>query len=130
MADEMFTLEDLNRACDHLATLPFFPKESRGPVMTTLRRMCPHKRALEWLVAEVVNHVPSWPGLAELRGILCSHFDPADGIDHWSTLPGYSAADGEARFLLDHEEIKARELAANGDNEFLRQLKVKVKLIP
>ena len=129
MADEKFTLDDLNRACDHLATLPYFPKEARGPVMTALRRMCPHKRALEWLVEEVVNHVPSWPGLAELRGILCSRFDPADGIDHWATLPGYRAEDAEAKYLLAHEERKQSEVTESAGNDFLRQLNPKVKMI-
>jgi hypothetical protein len=119
--NEKFTADDLRVACNDLATLPFFPQEAKASVVTYLARMCPHKRALRWLVDEVVNHVRSWPGLAELRGILCNRFDPADGIDQWSTLPGYRAEDNEARYLEGHEEQKRQEL--NGSfHEDLRNM--------
>ena len=59
-----------------------------------------------------MNHVGSWPGLAELRGILCSRYDAADGIDQWSTLPGYRADDAEMKHLEAHERVQAdRQLA-------------------
>lgn len=104
---ERFTQKDLERACDDLAMMPFFPNEARASVMLLLVRMCPSKRALDWLVAECVNHVERWPGPAELRGLLCTRFDAADGIDGFCSLPGYSPAEMEARHLARHEQLMA-----------------------
>lgn len=110
---DLFTEQDLIEAVDDLGTMPYFPVESRGSVMNLLRRMCPTRTALRWLVAEVINHVDKWPGLAELRAILCSRYDPADGIDQWSSLPGYRADDAEMKHLEEHERFQAdRQLAA------------------
>ena len=83
MRDDPFTPADLERACDDLTMLEFFPRESRASVMRLLRVICPHRRALKWLVAELVNQVNKWPGPAEVRGLLCTRFDPADGVDRW-----------------------------------------------
>ena len=122
---ELFNERDLTDAVDELATLPFFPHESRGAVMIMLRRMCPHRAALRWLTGQVVNHVDQWPGIAELRGILCSRYDPADGIDQWSSLPGYRAEDAEMRHIEEREQrlLEARqgELASES-KAFIRQL--------
>jgi enoyl-CoA hydratase/carnithine racemase len=106
---ERFTKQDLEEACNDFAMLPFFPQEARASVMMLLAKMCPHRRALRWLVEEVVNHVGKWPGPAELRGLLCTRYDPADGIDHWCSLPGYTAADAEARHYAQHEQLKTQE---------------------
>ena len=61
------------------------------------------------LVAELVNHVGEWPGPAEVRGLLCTRYDAADRIDAYCNLPGYRAADCEARSLTEHEQHKAQE---------------------
>ena len=106
---DKFTKADLNEAVDALEMLEYFPKEARGAVMTLLRSMVPHEQALDWLVAECVNHIGKWPGPAELRGLLCTRYDPADGIDTWCSLPGYSAADAEAKALAEHEQRKIQE---------------------
>ncbi len=128
---QAFTPEDLKVAMAKLGMLDFFPPEpaTRAAIMMLLGKMVPHKRALEWLVNELINHVGKWPGPAEVRGILCSRFDPADGIDHWSTLPGYSAADGEAKFLLDHDRQKQAERLEGEGLALIRQLATKVKTI-
>ena len=127
---DLFTEQDLIQAVDDLATVPFFPSESRGSVMTQLRRMCPHRTALRWLVAEVVNHVGSWPGLAELRGILCSRYDAADGIDQWSTLPGYRGDDAEMKQLEAHECLQANQQIAPQSRRMLAGLAAARQLPP
>lgn len=109
MPEEKFTPADLDWAADELGMLDYFPRDSRAAVMTLLARMCPHRRALKWLVNEAVNHVGKWPGPAELRGMLCTRFDPADGVDHWCSLPGYTAADAEAKQIELHEQRKMQE---------------------
>jgi hypothetical protein len=126
---DLFTENDLSEAVEDLAMLPFFPAESRAAVMTLLRKMCPHRTALRWLVAEAVNHVAKWPGPAELRGILCSHYDAADGIDQWSSLPGYRAEDAEMKHLEAHEQIQANQDIRGESREILKRLTDGVKLL-
>lgn len=99
--------EDLERACDDLAMLPFFPVEARASVMHLLAKICPSKKALVWVVAEASNHWQKWHGSAELRGLLCTRFDAADGVEGHCSVPGYTAADAEARYLAQHEQLKA-----------------------
>jgi len=131
MCDEKFTINDLERAADDLSMLAYFPHEARASVMTLLRNMCPHKHALKWLVSELVNHVGKWPGPAEVRGLLCTRFDPADGIDQWCSLPGYTAEEAEARHYDQHLQLtKAEGWIAEEATDFVKQLAGKMKQIP
>jgi hypothetical protein len=131
MAEPKITTADLETACNDLAMLTFFPHDARASVMILLRNICPHKRALKWLVAELVNHVGKWPGPAEVRGLLCSRFDPADGIDQWCSLPGYTAEEFETKHLERHAQLtKAKGFIAGESKEMIRQLKAGLKEIP
>jgi hypothetical protein len=114
---EKFVTRDLERAVDDFSTMRFFPAEGRAAIMRELAAMCPHREALRWLVSEALAHVPIWPGLAELRGLLCTRYDAADGRDAYCTLPGYSPTDQEAKHLEAHENLK---LAAPQDARRLR----------
>jgi hypothetical protein len=104
---DLFTERDLVDAVDELAMLPFFPTESRGAVMALLGKMCPYRTALRWLVAEATNHLDRWPGPAELRGLLCTRYDAADGVDQWCSLPGYRAEDAEEKHYEQHKQLLA-----------------------
>lgn len=115
---DAFTQKDLDRAVNDLSMMPFFPVEARAAIMAFLARICPHKRALTWLVAECVNHVPQWPGPAELRGLLCTRFDAADGIDAYCNLPGYTAAEMESRHIEKHEQLKASGWEQQAEERF------------
>lgn len=99
--------EDLKRAVDDLATIPYFPAESRASVMDFLAKICPHYEALRWLVDTALNRVTKWPALAEIRGLLCTKYDARDGIDAPCNLPGYSAEEAMNRHLEKHEQLKA-----------------------
>ena len=129
--EEKATDADLAEAMDDFATLPYFPHESRAAIVALLVRMVPHRRALRWLVGEFMNHIGKWHGPAELRGVLCYRFDPEDGIDQWSSLPGYSAEDGEARALAEHEQRKMQDSVggyiAPESGELIKQLTSGVK---
>lgn len=130
MRDEPFTPADLEAACDDLAMMEYFPRDSRVSVMSLLRNICPHKPALKWLVAELVNHVGTWPGPAEVRGLLCTRFDPPDGIDQYCSLPGYSAQEQEARYLERHTQLKDAEgYIAEESRQVLKQLTARQKRI-
>lgn len=113
MAKEKFNQRDLDQALDDLAMLRYFPSDTRASVMHLLAKICPHREALEWLIGELVNHVGEWPGPAEVRGLLCSRYDAADGIDGWCNLPGYRAEDSEAHYLAGHDQRKTRELGGS-----------------
>jgi hypothetical protein len=131
MRDDPFTPADLESACDDLAMLAYFPRDARASVMRLLRVMCPHRRALKWLVAELVNHVNYWPGPAEVRGLLCTRFDPADGIDQWCSLPGYTAEEAEAKHFDRHQQLaKTKGWIAEESAEIVKQLASKAKQIP
>lgn len=123
--DEKFTLDDLEAAVNDLESIPFFPRESRATVITHLRKMCPHKRALRWLVDTAVTNCRQWPGIAEIRGLLCSRFDAADGIDQPNcSIPGFSAEDAEARYLARHDELKqiANKPMSREASQMIKQL--------
>lgn len=119
---EKFNEKDLERACDDLAMLPYFPSESRQSVMRLLALMCPHKEALLWVVAEAVSRAPKWPGPTELRGLLCTRYDAADGKDQpFCSIPGFTPSEMEAKYLAKHEERKM--LGAAQDREALALLR-------
>src|SRR3954466_970438 len=134
MQKSNFTPDDLETVADDLAMLEYFTREIRPSVIALLARMCPHKRALFWLRDELVNHVGRWPGPSEVRGLLCTRFDPADGVDQWCSLPGYTAADGEAKSLAEHEQRKIQEkvggYVSEESREMLLRLAGEMKQLP
>jgi hypothetical protein len=80
--------------------------------MALLAQMCPSREALDWLVDQMVNRVGIWKGPAELRGVLCWHFKPADGSEAESSIPGFRPADSEQLCIERHKAIREMETAA------------------
>jgi len=116
------TRKDIEISINRLKLLKFFPGDP-GPAAAAgefLAKICPHVEALEWLVATLMDRIGSWPGTAEVRGILCNKYDAADGIDGWSTLPGFRDCDNEAKYLEEtHERLKE---GSWHPNELVQQL--------
>jgi hypothetical protein len=105
-----FTEQDLVAAVDDLATIPRFPYNSRPAVMSELVRMCPHREALRWTIRNAVANCITWPGMAELRGLLCSRYEPLDGIDRpYCSIPGFTADECEQKYIERHAELKQQE---------------------
>lgn len=52
---------------------------------------------LDWLERALIQHVGKWPeeGMKEIRGVYCCKFKPADGIEVYSALSGFSPEDIE-----------------------------------
>ena len=50
------------------------------------------KDRLDWITDALIYGVGKWPegGLAEVRGLYCRKFKPADGIETECTLPGFT----------------------------------------
>ncbi len=117
---ELFSKQDLMQAAAELATIPFFPAEAQLVVMQQLARMCPHKQALRFVVDTAVARCKRWPGISELRGLLCSRYNAADGIDEPScSIRGFTPEECEERFyereleaLPTRQQILAPESAA------------------
>lgn len=109
MPNDKFTKVDLEEAVIDLSLLRYFPSEpgTQAALIRLLAKMCPHKQALTWLVDTMVNRVGEWKGPAELRGILCWKFKPADGIEAESVTPGFRGEDGEQQSLERHQQLKA-----------------------
>jgi hypothetical protein len=101
--DDLHALAD---ACNDFAMLPFWPEAARASVMRMLAELCPHREALRWLVNSTVKRVGKWPGPAELRGMLCTRYDPADGIESYATTPGFTADDAEMRYIEREQQAR------------------------
>ena len=92
----MITKDEMKAAMLQLSMLKFFPQgEAQKAIAMFLAALCGRGDRLIWLVGQIVNHVGEWPGPAEVRGLFCSRFRPADGIEADCTLPGFSPEDGE-----------------------------------
>ena len=107
-----FNRSDLDRAITRMKLVKFFPTdaEAHGALKEFLVMICPHKEALEWLVSELVNHVGAWPGAADLRGLLCTMYKPADGIYVDCKIPGYRWQDFEDRAIEQGQQYKSLEV--------------------
>lgn len=105
---DKFSRNDLTNAIDELSICEFFPREpgAQAAVMKLLAKMCPHREALRWLVDQFVNRIGKWHGPAELRAVLATRYRPADGIEAFSTLPGFTPEDSEAKCFDEHEQLK------------------------
>lgn len=104
-----FNERDVKQALAQLGMVEFFPPDpaTRGAIGILLAKICPHREALDWLVAEMVNHVGKWHGSAELRGLLCTHYKPSDEVEENCSLPGYTPRDAEEKHLAAHQQLKA-----------------------
>lgn len=105
-----FTRAELADAIANLGMCKYFPSSetARAAVKLLLAKMCPHKEALDWLIDTVVNKLGEWPGPAELRGILCTRFDPQDGV--WfdcKTTVGFRPLDAFDRQMDEHLALKS-----------------------
>lgn len=119
MANSKFTQGDLNSAITRMKLLKFFPGDpgARGALMELLATLCPHREALLWLTDTLINRVGEWPGPTELRGLLCTHYRPADGVEAYCGLPGWTARDMEQREIDRNDSHKALE---SGPQQVLR----------
>lgn len=101
---------DISRAVERMSLLRFFPgsEGAQAEIMRLLERLVSTKPQLDWLVTTMIDRVGEWKGPTELRGVLCSRFTPADGIemDCRDTF-GFRPVDFEERSLLGHEQLKA-----------------------
>ena len=109
----------MEEALERLAAIPYFPS-SDGAVLEIMHQLknmigaeivygsTPQER-LDWLISAAINAMRAWSGIPELRGLYCSRWKPADRIEAYSSLPGYTAEDSESLALAAHQDRKAIE---------------------
>jgi len=89
------------QAVRQFGVLRYFPSEpdARELVVHLLCAMASTPEQIFWLATQMVNVVGEWQGPKEVRGIFCSHFRPADGVEMDSTHPAFNAEAGERKTL-------------------------------
>ncbi len=106
------TKTQIVKAVEDFGMLKYFPSDdaARKAVMRLLAAMVATQADLAWLVSVMVNQVGEWQGPVELRGVLCSRYRPADGIEAVCAGTGaagvFSPLALEARSELLHAETK------------------------
>jgi hypothetical protein len=109
----------MEQAMGRLSAIPFFPSNDAAvlEIMHQVEAMIgtkelygstPQER-LDWLVNAAVNAMQTWNGVPELRGLLCSKWKPADGLEGFSTLKGYRPTDSEGHSIKEHDAYRAVE---------------------
>lgn len=114
-----FTPRDLDNALDRLKLMKFFPSDpgAQAALWELLGRICPHLEALEWLTFTLIDRVAEWPGAQAIRGLLCTKYDAADGVDAYCTIPGFRPEDGESRTIEAHQQWKSGGWVDSGDEQ-------------
>lgn len=89
--------EAMVHAVARLSVMKFFPSDpiARAEIMSILDRLVSTKHQLDWLVDTLINRVGEWPGPKEVRGVFCTKFPPADGIEADCSLGGFSSGELE-----------------------------------
>ena len=103
--------EAILQAVIALANIPFAPQDpaQQDALMEAIAEFADRPDALAWTVKVAVAKWTKWIGPAELRGIYCTRFQPADGVEADVVgTRGFTAADNEAAYM----ETQARETAA------------------
>lgn len=103
--------EKIIQAVGELAALKYFPADegAREALMKLLDRMVSTPEQLRWLVNTLIDQVGEYPGPAEIRGLFCVRYPPKDGVEVWCSLPGFTAADSERKYIAAADERKAGE---------------------
>lgn len=104
-----FDEHDLDLAIDSMRMLRYFPTDpgAHAAIKELLAKMVPSHEALCWLIDTVIENCTEWPGPADLRGLLCTHYAPQDGIDRSCSLVGFRPADYEEKAYSEHLALKA-----------------------
>jgi hypothetical protein len=97
------TITEAMKAVDRMSILKYFPtaQVAKEEIADMLVQMIQtdqwgdERDKLNWLVKAMRDNVGEWPGPAELRAVYCCKFKPSDGINAYSSLPGFSGEDQE-----------------------------------
>jgi hypothetical protein len=130
----------ISDAVTELAQLKYFPSDdgAREGIMRLLLRLVEFGRAdqLTWLVRVMVDRVGVCNGPVELRGVFCTRFKPADGIEaDCSETAAFSPAAMEVRAAVQQLPApEARALLAGvvdtGDSDDVQAILDSIERMP
>lgn len=108
-----------------MAAIPFFPTDeyAQQAIMTEIGKFVDREDGLKWLFDAAMNTMRKWEGIPELRGLYCTRFKPADGVEAISTLPGYSPVDCENAHIEQGRQYAQLDQPRTGQ---LRRIGVKI----
>lgn len=113
-----FNTEDLKRAMGSLRLMRYSPltnTDAATALMEELARMCPSREALDWVVQRSLQLFAEWPGVLEIRAVLCARYKPQDGIEVYSEI--YPAGIPPERPSEAAERLALPPGEASGDAE-------------
>lgn len=120
------TQRDIENALDRLAILQYWPSDpvARKGIGLLLERIVDRADKLEWLVETMINRVGTWHGPMELRGVYCTRFKPADGIEaNCISSSGFTAVDSERSWYEQEAKEQQERLNDDRDMKLLGELK-------
>jgi hypothetical protein len=114
----MISQNEIKRTIGAWSILKFFPSgaEAGAAISELLLSLVDSDERLEWLRGAVLG-LNEWPGPGEIRGIYCTRFKPADGIEAYSALSGFSPADCEAANIAKALPPRDTKLLESGQRE-------------
>lgn len=122
----MTTQEILIELARMVGNVAYFPAEpvAVANIAMECARFIEDRIKLTWLVDVFIHQVGSWKGTKEFRAVYCTRFRPMDGLEAWSDIIGFTAADSESltherHMQLTAEEKEQRKLTASKPCVFL-----------
>lgn len=105
------TPEQLNGATEELRAIPYFPTADAATIAIAIAigKFVDDVYRLRWLIDTAVSSMREWKGVAEMRGLYCTRFKPADGVEANCTVAGFTPADSEMGYLQAASEPKRIE---------------------
>lgn len=111
MINKMAAIKAVRRAC---AFIPMMPQDDVFVAELTeeLQLLVNNEEELAWLVNTMRRVMTKWQSIAQLRGLFCTRFAPADGFVNACTVPGYTTEDLEHAFYARQAAENQRRLLA------------------
>ena len=108
----MLTPKELALIGEDLLVIPFYPIAHHDVILRMLERFVDRPERLRWLVDAAVMNLPQWGGVPALRGLYCTRFKPADGIEADCAIPGFTPDDNETAYLDAQSKLTSYNRAA------------------
>ena len=110
-------------------TLRFFPAEAdaRIGIAEEVAAMCSSIEQVEWTIRRLPKLFSEWPGMREVRAVVCSKFKPADGIQMFSeSFPDGIPSEHQQKPALEApRDPRSRELPPGPGGDAVRAVVAK-----
>jgi hypothetical protein len=116
------TTAQIAAAMAELGAIPFFPSDPAAQLVIArhVAKFVGGVKELRWLVDASVTVMQRWAGIPELRGLYCTRYKPADGIEATCMLPGYTPEELEMAAAYALPEPSGNPLLIEGEIEVIQ----------